>query len=433
MRLVRIWFLGALALVALPAAARADDLPRRGFLGAVLAPSPEQKGAAVVRVLPGAAAAAAGVQAGDVVVEVNGAATSTPAEVVAAFKPLRAGQTLSLTVVRNGERTTLRSTLKDVVESSPDFDVEYRSVDVDGARRRVIVTRPHGGGKHPAVLLVGGIGCYSIDNPFDPDDPYKKLLYALTRQGFVTVRVEKTGMGDSQGPPCATADVDLEVRGYVAAARATRSYDFVDPERLFIFGHSIGGIVGPLVAAEVPVRGIVAAETVGTNWYEYELENTRRQLVLTGADYEAVETTMREKEKCARLLLVDKQSPDEITKADPGCADFMRYPADYRYLQQIADLNYAKLWKQFGGAVLVIYGSSDFVTSADEHRYIAATVNATHPGKGTFVEIPGMDHYLSKRASQAESLRSATTPGSPPAEYCEAFTDTILSWLKRQA
>jgi pimeloyl-ACP methyl ester carboxylesterase len=434
MRLIRLGFVAALALVALAAVAvRADELPRRGFLGAALGPTPDGHGAAVLRVLPGAAAEAAGVHEGDVVVEVNGAATSSPAEVIAAFKPLRAGQALTLTVVRGGERKTLRSTLKDVVESAPDFDVEYRSVDVDGARRRVIVTRPRGAGKHPAVLMVGGIGCYSIDNPFDANDPYKKLLYALTRGGFVTVRVDKTGMGDSGGPPCATADLDLETRGYVAAARAARGYDFVDPDRLFVVGHSIGGLVGPLVAAEVPVRGIVAAETVGADWYEYELENTRRQLLLSGADYEAVEATMSDKPKCARLLLLDKQSPDEITKADAGCAQFMNYPADYRYVQQIADLNLAKLWKQFGGAVLAIYGSSDFITSADEHRYLVATVNAAHPGKGTFVEIPGMDHYLTKRASQAESMRSATTPGSPPGEYNEAFTETILSWLKANA
>jgi pimeloyl-ACP methyl ester carboxylesterase len=240
-------------------------------------------------------------------------------------------------------------------------------------------------------------------------------------------------MGDSEGPPCATADVDLETRGYVAALRAAKALEYVDPQRLFVFGHSIGGIVGPLVAAEVPVRGIVAAETVGTNWYEYELENTRRQLVLSGTDYEAVETTMREKEKCSRQLLVDKRSPDEITKADPGCAAFMQYPAHYRYVQQIAELNYAKLWKQFGGAVLLIYGSSDFVTSADEHRYIAATVNASHPGHATFVEIPGMDHFLSKRPSQAESMRSVTTPNTPPGEYCETFTETILAFLKANA
>jgi hypothetical protein len=30
-------------------------------------------------------------------------------------------------------------------------------------------------------------------------------------------------------------------------------------------------------------------------------------------------------------------------------------------------------------------------------------------------------------------MRSATTPGSPPGEYNEAFTETILSWLKANA
>ena len=44
----------------------------------------------------------------------------------------------------------------------PGFDRGYQLA-VDGAKRRVIVTRPHGAGKRPAVLLIGGIGCYSLD------------------------------------------------------------------------------------------------------------------------------------------------------------------------------------------------------------------------------------------------------------------------------
>jgi uncharacterized protein len=240
-------------------------------------------------------------------------------------------------------------------------------------------------------------------------------------------------MGDSEGPPCATADMKLEARGYVAALKAVKGYDFVDPDRVFIFGHSIGGIVGPLVAAEVPVRGIIAAETVGTNWYEYELENLRRQLVLGGEDYENIENVMRAKERCSRQLLVEHKTPDEIVKASPDCEQFVQYPAHYTYLQQIADLNYAKLWKDFSGPVLAIYGASDFVTSAHEHQYIADIVNASHPGKGTFVQIPDMDHYLSKRASQADSMNAGRTPGASPAQYNEKFTATILDWLKANA
>src|SRR5690606_41696699 len=58
-------------------------------------------GAVVTVVEPGSAAAAAGVQAGDLVVEVNGAAVADMADL---SRPLGQGGAITLIVVRDGER-----------------------------------------------------------------------------------------------------------------------------------------------------------------------------------------------------------------------------------------------------------------------------------------------------------------------------------------
>jgi len=59
------------------------------------------------------------------------------------------------------------------LETNPDFDVIYDAVSTDTGLRRVIVTVPHTGpeGTHPALLLIGGIGNYSIDKPNWPATP----------------------------------------------------------------------------------------------------------------------------------------------------------------------------------------------------------------------------------------------------------------------
>jgi hypothetical protein len=151
--------------------------------------------------------------------------------------------------------------------------------------RGILVRRAASGNHHqapfersaPAVLFITGIGCGSQDN-LPPDSTLAELLYGLTRRGFVTMRVEKSGVGDSEGPPCMSPQADLraEVRGYVAGLKALKGHDFVDGGNVFLFGLSIGGVVAPLVAREVPAKGLVVAETVGTSWYEYELTNLRR-------------------------------------------------------------------------------------------------------------------------------------------------------------
>jgi len=47
-----------------------------------------------------------------------------------------------------------------------------------------------------------GIGCFSQEST-DLQGPDAQLLCGLARAGFVTMRVEKSGMGDSQDSPCA--------------------------------------------------------------------------------------------------------------------------------------------------------------------------------------------------------------------------------------
>ena len=120
-------------------------------------------------------------------------------------------------------------------ETSPDAGVSYSSISIaDGSRRRVIVTKPKQSGRHPAVLYMTGVGCFSQES-LDRSSPDAKLLYALTAAGFVTMRVEKSGMGDSEGAPCASPDADLdnEVRGYLAGLLALKQYDFVDSRNIF--------------------------------------------------------------------------------------------------------------------------------------------------------------------------------------------------------
>ena len=420
-------------------AAQSRDLPRRAFLGAAAsAMTPEARaankldegrGLVISQVFPGAAAAEAGLRPGDVVLSINAKPTNAPPDFSAAARALKTGDRVEFAIVRAGAPMTLAATAKDVRETPGDFEVLYRSVEVDGVRRRVVVTKPQGAERHPAVLLVGGIGCYSTDNPFAPDDAYRRILYHLTRNGFVTMRVEKSGMGDSEGPPCATVNLDTEVAGYVAGLRALKGYEFVDPKSVFIFGHSIGGISGPLAAIAEPVRGIAVAATTSINWVEYELDNTRRQLALSGAEPEALETALKLKERCMHELLVEKRSPDAVVAERADCQQFMQYPAHHSYMHQIAEQNLPGLWKRLDVPVLVLDAGADFVTSRREHDYLVATINRYHPGKGTLVRIPDMDHYLDVSPSEQESFAAARQPGAER-RFNERINAELLTWLK---
>lgn len=313
-------------------------------------------------------------------------------------------------------------------ESTPDFDIVYRTVAIDHDEYQTIITKPKSVGHYPAVLLIAGLGCYSLDH-LKPDDPYAHLLNGLTRRGFVTMRVEKNGEGHSQGPPCDSpqSDLQLAVRRSLAGLNLLSESGFVDPHSIFIFAHSIGPLEGVLVAQKFPVRGFVAAETIGKSWFEYQLENTRRQTLLFGP-YDEADRAVRAAEKCTHLFLVDKLHPDQILKNHPDCREYVNtFGVSYTYLQQIADLDLAVEWKKVDVPVLVTWGTSDPTTTAEENRYLVEEINSFHPSRATYAEFPGMGHGLDLSPSPRAWLEAIQK--HQHGEFDEEFLDRVDSWL----
>jgi uncharacterized protein len=432
---------GLLLCLAVARTARAEDLARGAFVGVAANPVgdelrqklalPAGAGVLVGKVIPGGSAEAAGLRAGDVLLRIGDRPVGSPEDFVQSVKALRAGQTVSVRYVRDGKEAAVDVRLRPrPVERAPDVDTSYGAVRVDGSLRRTIVTRPRMPGRHPALLYVTGIGCFSQES-LDLGSPDAKLLYGLTRAGLVTMRVEKSGMGDSQGPPCASDAVDLraEVRGYAAGLAALSREPFVDPKKIFVVGLSIGGVEAPLLAQGYVVKGIVVVNTVAKPLFEYLLDTRRRQALLSHTPVVELEQRRRLDELCNHRLLIERQSPAEVLKGERRCAEFIEYPAPATYMQEWAALDLAAEWQKVRAPVLIVYGTSDFVSSIEDNPYLAQIINEAHANQASLEAIPGMDHYLTRAASMEESI------GRPPGggEFVPEVVETIGAWIAARA
>jgi alpha-beta hydrolase superfamily lysophospholipase/predicted aspartyl protease len=410
------------------------QLPRHALFGAALEDKPPgtSAGTTVSRVLPNTAAAAAGLAVGDLITHLNGVATPNTAAFLAEMHQLHAGERVSVAIVRGGSKKTLTAVLgAPPNENDPLVTTQYGSVLVDGSLRRTLLAFPKNAtGRLPAVLIIGGIGCYSVDVAANPQDAYMHLAHDLSRAGFATMRVEKSGVGDSQGPPCYGVDLDAEERGYAAALTALRSDPRVDPARIYLFGHSIGSVQAPRLALTQHVAGIIIAEAVGRDWLEYEVRNLRRQLELPGdASASSVDAQIHEKQACMVRLLVQREPEAQIERTDPACkVQNGIYPVDAPYMQQVAAINIIGLWEKIDIPVLAIYGSSDFVTEAPDHERIVAVVNAHHRGFATYHPIEGMDHLLFVAASPKAAMDALSK--TTPRMYDMDFSNAIIGWLR---
>ncbi len=308
----------------------------------------------------------------------------------------------------------------------------HRTILLDGANYSAILTRPQAPGKYPAVFVIGGLGCYSLDN-LKPGDAYYELLNGLSQHGFATMRVDKNGEGKSGGPPCDSpqSDLQLAVRRSVAGLNALASYDFVDRDKIFIFAHSIGPLEGVLVAQKFPVRGFIAAETIGRSWFEYQLENARRQFEILGLPFDQADRTVRIIEVCQHRFLVEKQTPEQILKTSPECKQAVNtFGASATYLQQIADLDLAVEWKKVDVPVLVTYGTSDPTTSADESHYLVRIINSFHhhSGRAEYMEFPGMGHGLDLSPSRRAWLEAIQK--HQHGKFDSEFGRRVEAWMR---
>ena len=424
-------------------------LKRRGMLGAQLGPlskSAREKlritggaGVAVMAVLPNSAAEKGGLKSGDAITAVDGKAVDTPPALVNALQPHRAGDVVKLDVVSaDGSKATRDLTLLGPpLETSDRHEVEYGAVATKAGKLRTILTRPKDDRKHPALYLIPGIGTFTLDNGGPPFAPYRQMIADFAARDFVTLRVDKPGCGDSEGGPLRDMDFDTQLDGFRQGLKMLRAHPSVDPERIVIFGHSMGGVWGPLIAAESQVRGIAVYGTVSRTWTEYALENARRQLGLAGESAAAIDEKVRQEAAASYLLYAAGKSPAEIRKEHPELAAAMESWEDDKYysglsvefIRQLAAKNLGQAWASFDGHALAVWGKSDFVSAEFDHQLVARIVNDKTPGNGTFIAIPDSDHGMHRAATQEESYRAGGAGSS--VQFNPSFLTTFEQWAEK--
>ncbi|MFL5763214.1 MAG: PDZ domain-containing protein [Bacteroidia bacterium] len=434
-KIVSIFLAAAISLV--QKSSFGQELPRSASFGAAVGDLNDStrtalklsslSGSIINKVVPGSSAEKAGFAVNDVLVSLNGDNIENTGRFLDLLKQHHGGDQIKISFYRNAKlKTTTVNLLPKAKETSSDFEIIYSSVTSGANQLRTIITKPKGAGKYPAVLIIGGVGCYSIDNPYQLEiRSIKMWADSLAKNGFVTIRVEKTGMGDSKGTPCKQCDFNTEKQGYLDGLKQLKSLAYVDKERTFIAGFSIGGVIAPLIAQQEPVKGIIVYGTAGRNWLEYELENTSRQQLLDNRPADSIDIYMRGEYIRLYELFVKKKSPEQIMKEHPETKDHLfNYPMKVEYFQQVADLNIRELWMNTKAKVLALHGSSDFVSSAEEHRMIAETVNHYHPGNAAYIEIANADHWgLTAESELASSLQQQTGLNVIP-------LTTSIKWLK---
>lgn len=359
-----------------------------------------------------------GLQAGDIVHRLNGQSYEAFPAWMQALGKLKAKEEIHLLVTRGEEQLELSGRMGERQLPEPEGTVlSLEEVPFLDGHLRAFVHRPEGEGPFPTVYFLQGYTCGSVEFAVEAH-PMGRLIRQLVERGYLVFRIEKPGVGDSEGTPdCMSIDFPTEMEAFRAGYRYLLDLSRVNREQVFLYGHSLGGIVAPLLASEFRPQGVMVYGTGLYSWHDYMIELVRDQFPRDGSDYAEVEELIQRGKPLLHEFFVEKKHPREIgeTPEEKALLGQMLLGYDghetvtnrhYTFWQTINETNLVEAWKNTSASVLSMYGACDIAAlDSDAMEKIAEIVNHYHPGNGHFQLIPDTDHGLALVESKAHKLQ----------------------------
>jgi alpha-beta hydrolase superfamily lysophospholipase len=393
---------------------------------------PGLEGVLVTMIVAASPAEAAGLEVGDIITAIDLAPVGDGSDLLSTLRSYYAGDTTVIAALRDGEKLEVPLVFAANRETSEEVEVKYTCFESGGTRLRAVVTSPLGseGERLPALLFVSALG-----SPRFSGLPYysmgRELAYAFSRGGFRVMRFELRGAGDSEGEDYRTTDFMAEVDDNLAALDYLGERPDVDPEHVFVMGHSTGGMVAAVVAGRRDVAGVVVSCTIGRTFYERMLETLRFQGEMGGDTPAALDRTLKDYLDLT-VGVARGDSLSAIAARNPNVAAFVNAAGrimddrNVEYWEQQLNLNMSEVYSGIEEPVLIVYAASDFLTQLACHEHIRDVLVASGNEDVTLEVIQGIDHAYSHAKDRQESYQHYQTrdfQGSPEP------IDRIVTWL----
>lgn len=146
------------------------------------------------------------------------------------------------------------------------------------------------GSKHSAILILGGSGNGDRNGNMKKlrTNLYNNLADVLSKNGYMTLRYDKRGVGKSEGCYYETGVSDL-IADAISAIRYLKSINNVKIDSIFLLGHSEGALLAPAVYEQENVNGLIllcGSELSGKNLLPQQTQLLIQEInQLTGFKY----------------------------------------------------------------------------------------------------------------------------------------------------
>lgn len=308
-----------------------------------------------------------------------------------------------------GEKTEGFTSEKIVLNAGSEFELQG------------LLTIPSGtNGKIPAVVLVHGSGGSNMDEAAYSYAPFKDIAEYLSSNGIAVLRYDKRTF--THGVKMAENIADLTIKeetidDAIAAADLLRADDRIDSDRIYLLGHSLGGMVAPRIDAEGGnFAGIIIWAGSPRTFAEIWLDQAEAQYDTLPEDQKAL----------------GRQQIDSVKQIFDNIVDIPDADAKQAYLlgatlYYFKDLDAHPASDYLGNMtkpILIMQGGKDFQVYADVD-YVQYQELLADKTNVTFKLYPELNHFF------ITSTKGTVDEYTTRDNVSEEVLKDILDWIKK--
>jgi len=249
-----------------------------------------------------------------------------------------------------------------------------------------------------AIVLVHGSGPNDRDETLGPNKPFRDLAWGLADRGIAVLRYEKRTRehaAEMAGNKNGTVREETIEDALLAAALLRRT-DRIDPKRVFVLGHSLGGTLAPRIAAEDPsIAGLI---------------------VMAGATRPLLEVA---REQLAYLSSLGPGAPNP-----EETLEMLRKSAPEAYWKDLEAYKPAQVAAKLTIPMLILQGERDYQVTLDDLQGWRDALGGS--ARVTIKSYPTLNHLFlpgEGKSTPSEYERAGQIP--------EFVVDDIAVWIRK--
>lgn len=279
----------------------------------------------------------------------------------------------------------------------------------------------------PAVVLVHGSGSSSMDEKVGKLTPFKDIAEGLAARGVACIRYDKRsyahGLKMLRDKSTVITAWEETIEDALLAAQLLRADGRIDPKRVFLLGHSMGGMLAPRIeCCGGDFAGLILLAGSPRRLEEILLEQTRE--ALDGMKGLARWITKKQLAKLEQTFAGLYDLPDDEARAKKVGNGTTLY-----YFKDMGHPSVAYWLSKTAKPMLVMQGEKDAQVKASVDFRLYQELLGDRENV-TFRLYPGLNHAFV--TARFDSIADAKKEFTPERHIGAQVLDDLAGWIRAQ-